>query len=226
MNQQAVTDFTNERQILAKEFKEHSDPFEYLLKHTHAADEAIETICTDNNLSPRIAVVAVGGYGRCELFPFSDLDLLFLLPEDVKDSELKVIEQVLNDLWSLGLTVGHSVRTIDECISQAEEDITAQTAMLESRFLMGDADLYKKYTERMEVQLNFVDFFRAKFIEQQQRHLRFQETTYALEPNIKESPGGLRDLHIVTWILKAAYLDAAKKNKEIPSLSKQKFMKT
>lgn len=218
MNQQAVTDFTNERQILAKEFKEHSDPFEYLLKHTHAADEAIETICTDNNLSPRIAVVAVGGYGRCELFPFSDLDLLFLLPEDVKDSELKVIEQVLNDLWSLGLTVGHSVRTIDECISQAEEDITAQTAMLESRFLMGDADLYKKYTERMEVQLNFVDFFRAKFIEQQQRHLRFQETTYALEPNIKESPGGLRDLHIVTWILKAAYLDAAKKNKEIPSL--------
>lgn len=218
MEKQVVTDFINERLSLAKEFKDHADPFEYLLKHTHAADEAIETICRGNNLSSRIAVVAVGGYGRCELFPFSDLDLLFLLPDDVKDSELKVIEHVLSELWTLGLTVGHSVRKIDECVSQAKEDITAQTAMLESRLLMGDTSLYKNYIERMETLLNFVDFFRAKFIEQQQRHLRFQETTYALEPNIKESPGGLRDLHILTWMLKAAYLDSAKKNKDMPSL--------
>lgn len=218
MQNPIAAEFFSQRKQLAEDFLQHSDPFEYLFKHSHAADETIEQISIQNKLSPRIAVVALGGYGRCELFPFSDLDLLFLLPENVMDSELKGVEEVLNDLWSLGLTIGHSVRTIDECISQGKEDITAQTAMLESRLLLGDSGLFGKYIQAMEKNLNFADFYRAKLIEQQQRHLRFQESTYALEPNIKESPGGLRDLNILTWLFKAAYLDAAKRNIDAPEL--------
>lgn len=103
-----------------------------------------------NGLSEAVAVVAVGGYGREQQFPFSDLDLLFLLPDDVKDKDLKTISEVIGNLWSLGLTVGYSVRKIEECLEQADIDITAQTAMLESRLISGNAELFKTYSDTIE----------------------------------------------------------------------------
>ncbi len=198
-----VADFNGGRQKLKERFLADEDPGKYLADHTSLADQAVKGIIAECNLSERVCVVALGGYGRQELFPYSDLDVLFLLPEDVLDKELKQVEEILSNLWSLGLTVGYSVRSIDECIEQAAEDITAQTAMLESRLICGDGTLFEKYLEALERHLSFLNFFRAKFIEQQQRHLKYQESAYVLEPNIKESPGGLRDLNILAWILKA-----------------------
>lgn len=189
---------------MARAFLESGDPLSYLKNHSEAADRAVLEIFKENRLPERISVAAIGGYGREQLFPYSDLDLLFLLPDDVLDSELVPVRAVISDLWSLGLTVGYSVRNLDECVQQAQIDITAQTAMLESRFLHGDKKRFDQYERRMGELLDLKTFFRAKFIEQEQRHLKFHDSSYALEPNIKESPGGLRDLNILMWVLQAA----------------------
>lgn len=208
-------DFQQTRDSLAREFLADEDAKKYLLRHSLAADEAVLRIIKKNHLSDRLAVIAIGGYGRQQLFPFSDLDLLFLLPDDVLDNELKKVEAALGDLWGLGLVVGHSVRKLDECLEQAEGDITAQTAMLESRLLWGSKELFQTYEKAFSDNLNPKDFFRAKLIEQQQRHLKFGEGPYSLEPNIKESAGGLRDLNILAWLIKASGLgDSWKKAHE------------
>lgn len=201
-----VKKFRDDRKTLANEFLSNEDVFGYLKKHSEAADSAVTEILKIHRLSDRVAVVAVGGYGREQQFPFSDLDLLFLIPDGVQDHELKTISDVIADLWSLGLTVGYSVRSIEECLNQAAADITAQTAMLESRLISGDSELFEKYLDEMEKSLDLKKFYRAKFIEQEQRHIKYHESSYALEPNIKESPGGLRDLNILIWILRAAHL--------------------
>ena len=198
--QNIATQFLSERHQLAQDFLHDENANTYLKKHSDSADRAIKQILENTQFSPRIAVVAVGVYGREQLFPFSDLDILFLLPDDVLDKELQKIEETLGELWTLGLTIGHSVRSIDECIEQAKEDITVQTAMLESRLLWGNIPLFQKYQSAIFENLDQQRFFRAKFIEQQQRHLKYNESPYSLEPNIKESPGGLRDLNILIWL--------------------------
>ena len=142
--QNIATQFLSERHQLAQDFLHDENANTYLKKHSDSADRAIKQILENTQVSPRIAVVAVGGYGREQLFPFSDLDILFLLPDDVLDKELQKIEETLGELWTLGLTIGHSVRSIDECIEQAKEDITVQTAMLESRLLWGNIPLFQK----------------------------------------------------------------------------------
>lgn len=201
-----VKKFKDQREVLAKKFLADVDADAYLSAHAKAADKAVLAILKLNQLSEDVAVVAVGGYGREQQFPYSDLDLLFLLPDGVRDKDLKTISDAIGNLWSLGLTVGYSVRSIEECLEQAEVDITAQTAMLESRLIAGNEELFKTYSETMEKNLNLKMFYRAKFIEQQQRHLKYHESSYALEPNIKEAPGGLRDLNILIWVLRAARL--------------------
>ena len=128
-----VKKFKDQREVLAKKFLADVDADAYLSAHSKAADEAVLEIL--KLIRAAVAVVAVGGYGREQQFPFSDLDLLFLLPDDVKDKDLKTISEVIGNLWSLGLTVGYSVRKIEECLEQADIDITAQTAMLESRLI-------------------------------------------------------------------------------------------
>ena len=133
-----INNFKKTRQQLANDFAETNDADKYLLEHSRAADEAVREILKLKELSSRISVVAIGGFGREQLFPYSDLDLLFLLPDDVLDSELNSVGAVIGELWSLGLTVGYSVRKLDECIEQARLDITAQTAMLESRLIAGE----------------------------------------------------------------------------------------
>lgn len=145
-----INNFKETRQQLANDFAETNDADKYLLEHSRAADQAVREILKLKELSSRISVVAIGGFGREQLFPYSDLDLLFLLPDDVLDSELNSVGAVIGELWSLGLTVGYSVRKIDECIEQAAMDITAQTAMLESRLIEGDSELFKRYTSELE----------------------------------------------------------------------------
>ncbi len=156
----------------------------------------------------RIALVAVGGYGRGELAPYSDLDLLFLLPWKVTPWQEQVIETVLYLLWDLGLKVGHAVRTVDDTIRRAQGDMTIRTALLEARLISGDRSLFRTLERRFTRDIvtgSGSEFVRAKLEERDGRHLKLGDSRYVLEPNVKEGKGGLRDLHSLFWIAKYLY---------------------
>jgi [protein-PII] uridylyltransferase len=148
-----------------------------------------------------LALVAVGGYGRGELHPHSDIDLLILLGPDCKGVEEEVSE-FLTLLWDIGLNVGHSVRNLKECEDRAREDITVVTNLMESRVIQGSAGLMAEVRAAISTDKMWAsaDFFKAKLTEQQHRHTKFADTEYNLEPNVKSSPGGLRDIQIIRWI--------------------------
>jgi len=153
--------------------------------------------------TPRImALVACGGYGRGELHPASDVDILILLQRSPNKEAKTFIEHFIRFLWDIGLEVGHSVRSIKECISESRNDITVATNLMESRHLQGDPDLTKMMLEKNAPPRIWPvrQFFTAKWEEQIARHLRFHDTAYNLEPNIKEGPGGLRDIHMIGWV--------------------------
>ena len=151
-----------------------------------------------------ISLIAVGGYGRGELHPASDIDLMLLLKETENPATKEKLEQFLMLLWDSKLDIGHSVRTLEECIDEATKDITVVTNLMESRLLTGDASLFDDMAEATGPQniWNSRDFFKAKLDEQNQRHRKFGDTAYNLEPNIKENPGGLRDLQMIGWVAK------------------------
>jgi [protein-PII] uridylyltransferase len=156
------------------------------------------------------ALIAVGGYGRGELFPSSDVDVLVLLPDSViaeNSPELKAkLETFIGSCWDSGLEIGSSVRTLSDCIEESEKDITVKTSLLESRHITGNPKLYKQFQKRYEETMDPHAFFVAKTLELNQRHNKFENTPYSLEPNCKESPGGLRDLQIILWVSRAAGL--------------------
>ncbi|MCV2216185.1 [protein-PII] uridylyltransferase [Thauera sp. Sel9] len=152
------------------------------------------------------ALVAVGGYGRGELFPASDVDLLILLP-GAADVETRIrLCAMVGALWDVGLEIGHAARTVDECIEAADDDITVQTSLLEARFLAGDARLFAELEQRYRAALDVSAFYKAKLLEQEQRYARFDDSPYSLEPTCKDSPGGLRDLQMLGWIAQATGL--------------------
>lgn len=156
----------------------------------------------------RMAVIAVGGYGRGELAPFSDIDLLFLLPYKATPHTEQVVEWMLYMLWDMGLKVGHATRSIDECIRQSKADMTIRTAILEARFLSGEETLFAELRKRFVDEViagTAMAFVQAKLAERDARHQRLGDSRYVLEPNIKEGKGGLRDLHTLFWIAKYLY---------------------
>jgi [protein-PII] uridylyltransferase len=156
----------------------------------------------------RMAIVAVGGYGRGLLAPGSDIDLLFLLPYKQTAWGESVAEAILYALWDMGLKVGHATRSVDECIRQARADITIRTTILEARHLIGDEELFKELLTRFDrdiVHGSAAEFVAAKLAERDQRHRRVGQSRYLVEPNVKEGKGGLRDLHTLFWIGKYVY---------------------
>ena len=181
-----------------------------LAKHT---DQTLQTLWQLANMPPEAALVAAGGYGRGELFPYSDIDVVLLLDDSAENCKVEdnpdlkaKIEQFISSCWDTGLEIGSSVRTVAECANEAAKDVTVQTSLLEARLITG----HKKNFERLKKQLAGVldakAFFVAKTLELRQRHNKFENTPYALEPNCKESPGGLRDLQIILWVARAAGL--------------------
>jgi [protein-PII] uridylyltransferase len=155
-----------------------------------------------DDASDGMALVAVGGYGRSELMPGSDVDLLLLLPDDDAHRHDDDITGFLTFLWDIGLEVGHSVRNVSDCVEQSLADITVVTNLMEARLLAGSADLFARMQESTSASKiwNSRDFFEAKFLEQRERHHKYHDTAYNLEPNIKEGPGGLRDIQMITWV--------------------------
>ena len=171
-------------------------------------DTTLRALWDSTDFPPGFALLAVGGYGRGELFPHSDVDVVVLLPDGVcadHDPELKrKVEAFIGNCWDLGLEIGSSVRTVSECVAQAQADVTVQTSLLEARLVTGDAALYAAFQERFDGIMDPRAFFVAKILEMRQRHTKFENTPYSLEPNCKESPGGLRDLQVVIWVARAA----------------------
>ncbi|VAW68535.1 [Protein-PII] uridylyltransferase / [Protein-PII]-UMP uridylyl-removing enzyme [hydrothermal vent metagenome] len=157
-----------------------------------------------SDCAQNVSLIAVGGYGRGELHPASDIDLMLLLQDSETDQTREKLEQFLMLLWDSGLEIGHSVRTLEECVDEARKDITVMTNLMESRILSGNAALFNRLLQATGAdQLwNSKDFFRAKLEEQTLRHRKFGDTAYNLEPDIKENPGGLRDLQMIGWVAK------------------------
>ncbi|MGO9133124.1 MAG: [protein-PII] uridylyltransferase [Methylovirgula sp.] len=155
-----------------------------------------------------MAIAAVGGYGRGTLAPGSDIDLLFLLPADKHPWSEKVAEAILYALWDLRQKIGHSTRSLEECLLQAKEDMTVRTALLEARFLLGDENLFETMRTRFETEVVYVapaEFVVAKLAERDGRISRAGRSRYLVEPNVKEGKGGLRDLNTLFWISKCVY---------------------
>ena len=181
-----------------------------LRQWSRLTDGLLVQLWAQAELGPKLALVAVGGYGRGELFPHSDVDVLVLLPDDADpaaDPVLKErLERFIGWCWDSGLDIGSSVRKVADCVDEAARDVTVQTSLLECRCLVGSRSLFTRLVAALGDAMNPRAFFVAKTLEMHQRHQRHDGTPYALEPNCKESPGGLRDLHIILWVAKAAGL--------------------
>lgn len=154
------------------------------------------------NEQPNLALIAVGGYGRGELHPYSDIDLLILGADDDFEDCADAIGQFITLLWDIKLDIGHSVRSLEQCVDEARADLTVITNLIESRLITGSAALHRDLMNEVSADKiwNSADFFFAKFKEQRQRHKKSGNTEYQLEPNLKTSPGGLRDLQVIGWI--------------------------
>ena len=195
-----------ERERLEAEFNARPNAGRFLRGLAHAHDNLLRECWRLFDLPHSAALVAVGGYGRGELFPHSDVDILILLARAPDAREANALEGMIGLLWDIGIELGHSVRTIDQCMAEAARDITVETSLLEARFLVGSRRLAASLFAALDAALDRQQFFRAKLLEQQQRYAKFQDTPFALEPNVKESPGGLRDLQVVLWAARAAGL--------------------
>jgi len=174
---------------------------------TRLVDRTLLGLWAQAGMPDDTALVAVGGYGRGELFPHSDIDVLVLLPAgESGDGSMAAVERFITSCWDTGLEIGSSVRTVAECVVMAQSDVTVQTALLESRALCGSRSAFTQFRRTISKVMDPKAFLVAKTLEMRQRHQKYEDTPYSLEPNCKESPGGLRDLQVVIWIARAAGL--------------------
>ena len=191
-----------ERQGLRVAYLGKPDPQRLLRQHCALVDRTVRSAWRERAVDGA-ALVATGGYGRGELYPASDVDLLVLLPRAPGPPDRGKVEQLIGALWDIGLEIGHSVRTVEECLASAAEDITIRTTLMEARFLAGSRRLFSQLVDALKAHADAAAFFKAKKLEQEQRHAKHQDTPYALEPNLKEAPGGLRDIHVIQWVARA-----------------------
>jgi len=190
-----------QRSALEHRYLEHRSPSDLLRRHRLLIDGQLKSVWRHLAMAPTLALVAVGGYGRVHLFPYSDIDLMVLLPHAADAAVAQKLEQFIGMLWDVGLEVGPSVRTVEECMELSRQDVTIQTNLLEARLLTGNRKLFRRFEKEFARALDSQQFCKAKRLEQELRHARYRDTN--LEPNLKEAAGGLRDLHTILWIAKA-----------------------
>jgi len=203
---------TAAKHTIEQDFLATHDGAVYVGQHARCIDALLRLLhdeaCKIIPQSDAIAVIAVGGYGRGEMAPFSDIDVMFLMPAKTSKKHEAAIEFMLYLLWDFGLKIGHSTRSITEAINAGRDDQTVMTSFLEMRLVCGDAALWTKLSDalRLEIAKNKpLVFVEEKLAERDLRHKRFGDTRYVVEPNVKDGKGGLRDLHSLFWIAKYAY---------------------
>jgi [protein-PII] uridylyltransferase len=197
---------------LKKQYNPQKPVFKLIAEKATFIDEILKS-CWQHILGDQateLSLLAVGGYGRRELFPHSDIDILVLLNTDDCTDFQERLASFFTFLWDIGLKPGQSVRTINECIEEAKNDQTIMTSLLELRLIDGNEYLYKEIKQviRSDKIWPSEQFFQAKMAEQNQRYAKFHDTAYNLEPNIKEGPGGLRDMQVIAWVFKRHYNSA------------------
>ena len=198
--------YLKEKEALKESFEETGDVARYLACHTRLLESVIDERAKSLSLPLGVALLAAGGFGRAEVFPFSDIDLLVLIPEDLPENDAERVSSFLTSLWDLGLSVGASVRTARETLADCTQDIALSTNFLEARFLYGNKELFEATRAEYLKALNPVTFFREKELEMHQRRRKHDDTPYELEPDIKDSPGALRDIQVLLWCAQAAGL--------------------
>jgi [protein-PII] uridylyltransferase len=185
-------------------FQQHTPVTELVLQRSDYMDAILQRLWNHFELDrfSDLCLVAVGGYGRAELHPLSDIDILLLSKNSANKSLCEKIGAFITQLWDLRLEVGHSVRTIEECVAIGKDDLTVATNLQESRLICGSQESFFSLTKQIHAESFWPSeiFFEAKVAEQKARHARFHDTAYNLEPDIKSSPGGLRDIHTLSWI--------------------------
>lgn len=179
--------------------------YDLIAQRTRFCDDLLAHLWQYFGLSaePALTLIAVGGYGRQEIFPLSDLDFLILIERQIDATTEQKIASFIQFLWDCQFDIGQSVRTLEQCLDVAKQDISIATNLLESRYLCGDYGLFQQLESAVHSRPDFwpaADFFNAKMQERQERYQRYHNTSYNLEPDIKNSPGGLRDLHLLYWI--------------------------
>ncbi|MBS0321159.1 MAG: [protein-PII] uridylyltransferase [Proteobacteria bacterium] len=195
------------RQALEAAFLAKPDTPRLLREHAKLVDRVLAAVWQASGMPEAAALVAVGGYGRARLFPHSDVDVLVLLPDGMPATDpASAIERFLATLWDIGLEAAHATRTIAECEAEMAQDVTIRTSLLEHRRIAGSRKLAAEFGTRFAAAMDPRAFYAQKTLEQQARHQKYHDALYNLEPNVKESPGGLRDLQSVLWIAQAAGL--------------------
>ena len=207
------THFTRFKELIrlkCDELKQKFDPQKPVTHLLHEKSEFMDRLLTAcwrhflGSQSQKFCLVAVGGYGRKEIFPSSDIDLLILLDDEPPSEHQERLSDFSRFLWDIGLKPGQSVRTVEECTLAAKEDQTIMTTLLESRIIDGNQALFNTMkTQTMSDNIwPSAAFFDVKMEEQKIRYTKYHDTAYNLEPNVKEGPGGLRDMQVIAWIFK------------------------
>ncbi len=192
-------------EYLQKRFSMGAAPHALVHQRAWLLDQVLMRAWYENDLDDRgLALIAIGGYGRGELLPGSDIDITIVVQQEPDADTREALERFLTFLWDINLDVGHSVRTLEQCVSEAKADVTIATSLMEARWLAGDQGLFEQMLEMTGPDRIWPnrEFFEAKLAEQAQRHHKLNDTAYNLEPNIKEGPGGLRDIQMVGWVAK------------------------
>ena len=228
-------DFDNKKELIKNSFLLSSDGSLCVGLNVILIDSLLRVLYKNINLSifnqndHLFSIIAVGGYGRGELAPYSDLDLLFLIPDTLNKTDVLKIESavqsILYILWDLGFSVGHATRTIKDCLEKSNKDLTICTSLLEKRFIIGNEEDFVSLNQNFNMFINktkILDFVHAKLEESDLRHKKFGGSRYVVEPNVKDGKGGLRDIHTLGWISKFVYkIDSISKLVNMGALSKQ-----
>ncbi len=194
------------KRVIRERHKNGGSGFEIVKEYTDLVDDLIismyQAVISESNVK-QFTVVAIGGYGRGELNPFSDIDILFLYDKKVNQHIDFAIHNIISILWDIGFKVGHSVRAISDCLAIARNDITARTAMMESRYLAGDREIFDSFFTSLKrdiMKRGVDDFIKLQLDETQRRYSLYGNTVCISEPNVKDGPGGLRDIHTAMWV--------------------------
>ena len=202
-----------------------------LLSLSQTIDQLLQEMWSHTNINGTLdaSLVAVGGYGREEMHPASDVDLLLLLATEPHKENQDTLSDFVTQLWDLGLDIGHSVRTLEECVEEAKNDLTVITNLIEARYLCGNKALFEKLQTSITKDKiwSSAEFFEAKLEEQKKRYKRFGDTAYRVEPNLKDGPGGLRDIQTIGWIFLREFgvrsLKTLSTSKEVTLLSLDEY---
>ena len=205
-NKNSPKEFLQKKSLILKANLNQNNILNILNARSNINDALILYTSEKFNISnDEISLIAVGGYGRKEFYPKSDTDLLILINDQKKEQHKKNISHFLAYLWDIGIEVSHSTRTIKECITEGSRDISIATTLLESRYISGSKKMFENLIKTIDESKSFwsnKDFYQEKVDEQIKRHLQFNNTAYNLEPDIKNGPGSLRDLHTIFWLCK------------------------